>query len=205
MWLHSRPVDSDRLQVSRKPDFADGIQNCLHYERIFRSYRYHAGFRLGLRRGFPHTAEERRTHSNQGATKEMPVQWKGLFIKAAGGLLFVFAAISALIFLPSWTLNYWQAWTFLALFMISLSAIFIYLAKNDPNLLARRIQTTEKEKSQKMIRFLVNLAFAVVIVMSALDHRFTWSTISVQAVFVGDALALHFLRVQREHLYGPDR
>ena len=140
--------------------------------------------------GFPIPLKSGKIHANQGPTKEMPVPLKGLFIKAAGGLLFVFAAISALIFLPSWSLNYWQGWTFLALFTISMSAIFTYLAKNDPNLLARRIQTTEKEKSQKMIRILVNLAFTVVIVLSALDHRFTWSTISVQGVFVGDALAL---------------
>ena len=74
--------------------------------------------------------------------------------------------------------------------MISISAIFIYLAKNDPDLLARRVKTTEKEKSQKLIRFLVNLAFTGVIVVSALDHRFAWSSISSQVVFAGDALVL---------------
>ena len=113
---------------------------------------------------------------------------KGLFIKAVGGVLYVFVAVSALIFLPAWTFKYWQAWTFLAVFMVSISTIFIYLAKNDPSLLARRIKTTEKEKSQKIIRTLVNLAFAAVIVLSALDHRFTWSTGSPQVVFAGDAI-----------------
>jgi protein-S-isoprenylcysteine O-methyltransferase Ste14 len=112
---------------------------------------------------------------------------KNLFIKAVGGLLYVFVAISALIFLPAWTFDYWQAWTFLGVFMVSISTIFIYIAKNDPNLLARRIKTVEKEKSQKIIRFLVNLAFATVIVVSAFDHRFAWSRISSQIVFVGDA------------------
>jgi protein-S-isoprenylcysteine O-methyltransferase Ste14 len=113
---------------------------------------------------------------------------KDLNIKAVGGLLYVFIAFSALIFLPAWTFNYWQAWTFLTVFMVSILAIFIYLAKNDPNLLARRVKTTEKEKSQKIIRFLVNLTFATVIVVSVLDHRFGWSTVSSYVVAAGDIL-----------------
>ena len=115
---------------------------------------------------------------------------KNLFIKALGGLIYIFVALSGLIFLSVWTFNYWQAWTFLAVFMVSMSAIFIYLAKNDPDLLARRIKTTEKTTTQKIIRFLVNLAFTAVIVVSVLDHRFAWSGISSQVVVVGDALVV---------------
>lgn len=74
--------------------------------------------------------------------------------------------------------------------MPSISAIFIYLAINDPKLLARRVKTTEKEKSQKIIRFLVNLSFAAEIVLSVLDHRFAWSAMPLQAVVVGDALVV---------------
>ena len=58
-----------------------------------------------------------------------------LFVKALGSLLYIFVALSA------WTFDYWQAWTFLAIFMASLSAIFTYLAKKDPDLLASRIKT----------------------------------------------------------------
>jgi len=115
---------------------------------------------------------------------------KDLNLKAFGGLLYIFIAFSALIFLPAWTFNYWQAWTFLTVFMGSISAIFMYLAKNDPNLLARRVKTTEKEKSQKIIRFLVNLTFTALIVVSALDHRFAWSTVSSYVVVAGDVLVM---------------
>lgn len=113
-----------------------------------------------------------------------------LFLKAVSGLLYVFVSISGLIFLASWSFHYWQAWTFLAVFMVSITAVFIDLARNDPNLLARRVKTNEKEKSQKVIRFLVNLAFAGAIILSALDHRFAWSVTSMQVVFAGDALVL---------------
>jgi protein-S-isoprenylcysteine O-methyltransferase Ste14 len=95
-----------------------------------------------------------------------------------------------LIFLSAWTFDYWQAWIFLAVFMISIAAIFIYLAKNDPDLLARRVKTAEKTKTQKIIRFLVNVTFTVVIVASVLDHRFAWSAISLRVVLVGDTLVV---------------
>jgi protein-S-isoprenylcysteine O-methyltransferase Ste14 len=111
-----------------------------------------------------------------------------LFIKAVGGLLYIFVSISALIFLPAWTFNYWQAWTFLALFSTSFTAIFIYLAKNDPALLARRVKATEKERSQKVIRFFINLSFTVVIVLSAFDHRFAWLNPSSFTAAAGDAI-----------------
>ena len=55
------------------------------------------------------------------------------------------------------------------------------------SLLARRVKTTEHNKNQKIIRFLLNLAFTAVIVVSALDHRFAWSAVSALVVFFGDA------------------
>ena len=111
---------------------------------------------------------------------------KHLNIKALAGLLYVFIAVSALIFLPAWTLHYWQAWLYLAVFMISISAVFMYLIKNDPDLLARRVNNKEETKSQKVIHFFINLAFAAVIVIAALDHRFGWTTVPWYIVMVGD-------------------
>ncbi|MGA9585948.1 MAG: isoprenylcysteine carboxylmethyltransferase family protein [Terracidiphilus sp.] len=113
-----------------------------------------------------------------------------LFLKAVGGLFYIFIAISALIFLSAWAFQYWQAWTFLAVFMISISAVFIYLAKCDPSLLARRIKTSEQEQSQKIIRFLINLAFAATVIVSALDHRFAWSEMRLGVIFIGEAVVL---------------
>lgn len=120
------------------------------------------------------------------ATPALPTKY--LFIKAVGGLLYVSIAVSTPIFLPSWTFNYWQAWMFLVVFMGSISAIFIYLARNDPSLLARRVKTIEKAKNQKIIRSLLNLTFTAVFVVSSLDHRFAWSAMPAQIAFLGDAL-----------------
>ncbi len=50
-----------------------------------------------------------------------------LNIKALGGHLFILIVMGALLFLPAWTLNYWQAWAFLAVFGASGLAITVYL------------------------------------------------------------------------------
>ena len=58
---------------------------------------------------------------------------KDLNKKAFGGLLGVLLVMGALLFIPAWTLAYWQAWGFLAVFGGSSLAITLYLMKKDPN------------------------------------------------------------------------
>ena len=47
-------------------------------------------------------------------------------------------ALGLLLFLPAWTLAYWQAWVFLIVFLLSTNTIGVYLYLEDPALLARR-------------------------------------------------------------------
>ena len=60
--------------------------------------------------------------------------------------------------------------------------------KNDPALLARRVNNTEKEQTQKFIHFFINLVFVAASVVSALDHRFGWSAVPTYGVVAGDVL-----------------
>src|ERR1700691_4699914 len=119
--------------------------------------------------------------------------------KALGGLLWLFLVMAALIFIPAGTLDYWQAWVFLAVFFASALAIYLYLKKNDPSLLARRRRGgpgAEKETSQKIIMFLVSAAFIALIVLPAIDHRFAWSAAPPAVALAGDALiALSYLAI----------
>jgi hypothetical protein len=58
------------------------------------------------------------------------------------------------LFIPAWTIAYWQAWLFLVVFFTPGLVITIYLMKKDPKLLERRITvgpTDEKETSQRII------------------------------------------------------
>ena len=99
--------------------------------------------------------------------------------------------MAALLFIPAGTLSYWQGWTFMAVFVICCTAITVYLAKNDPKLLARRMNvgpTAEKEPTQKIIMFFAMMGFVGSLVFPALDYRFGWSPVPSYVAFLGEAL-----------------
>jgi protein-S-isoprenylcysteine O-methyltransferase Ste14 len=111
--------------------------------------------------------------------------------KAFAGLFFLLAAVGMVLFFSAGTFDYWQAWVFLAVFFGSSFAITVYLMKNDPELLARRVAVgpmAEKETSQKIIQFVAATAFLLVIVVPPLDHRFGWSTMPPYVNLAGDTL-----------------
>src|SRR5665213_2150786 len=122
-----------------------------------------------------------------------------LNVKAFGGLLALLAVMALLLFLSTWTLNYWQAWVFLAVFGGSALAVTLYLKRTDPKLLERRVHAgpiAEKEWRQKIIQTIASFGFVAILVVSALDHRFTWSPVPAYLSLAGDALvALGFVLI----------
>jgi protein-S-isoprenylcysteine O-methyltransferase Ste14 len=118
---------------------------------------------------------------------------KDLNKKAFGGLSFLIFIEAVSLFLSAWTFNYWQAWTFLIVFSVSVLMITLYLMKNDPKLLDRRVDggpTAEKETVQQIIQSIAGIAFICIFVLSALGHRFHWSVISIGIVIFGDVLVV---------------
>jgi protein-S-isoprenylcysteine O-methyltransferase Ste14 len=122
-----------------------------------------------------------------------------LYLKASAGLLLLFLAMAAMLFIPAGTLDYWQAWVFLAVYFASSLALSLYLMKKDPELLRRRMRggpTAEKETVQKIIMSIVSLGFIALLIVPALDHRFAWSHMTAYTALAGDALvALGWLAI----------
>jgi protein-S-isoprenylcysteine O-methyltransferase Ste14 len=117
-------------------------------------------------------------------------------------------AMAALLFVPAGTFGYWQAWVFLAVFVGASSAIGIYLALKDPELLERRMKVgpaAEKETAQKIIMTFALAGFFALLLLPAFDHRFGWSKLPAYLALAGDVLVglgffLTFL-VLRENSY----
>ena len=132
-----------------------------------------------------------------------------LIILTARTFLIGAIVLGALLFLPAWTLAYWQAWVFIVVFMISVNVIGLYLSLKDPALLERRKKVgpaAEQNMAQKIIISMGFLSLIGVIVFSALDHRFGWSPVPAYVALLGDllvALGLFVnLLVFRENSYG---
>src|ERR1700730_10336829 len=132
-----------------------------------------------------------------------------LSIQTLGAFLFEVIVLGILLFLPAWTLNYWQAWVFIVVFGIATNAIGVYLSLKDPELLERRKKVgpaAETRMAQKIIISIGFLSLIGVIVFSALDYRFGWSPVPAYVALLGDllvALGLFVnLLVFRENSYG---
>src|SRR6185503_5303464 len=95
--------------------------------------------------------------------------------------VFVLTAITAaIVFAGAGTLDYWQAWLYFIIFIILSLLITIYLIKNDPELLERRMRggpTAEGRPAQRIIMIFMTLAFIGLLVVPGFDRRFGWSRV----------------------------
>jgi protein-S-isoprenylcysteine O-methyltransferase Ste14 len=96
-----------------------------------------------------------------------------------------------LVFWPAGTFEYWQGWTFIAVFAITTFIPSVYLAMKNPEALQRRMHAgpwSETRTLQKVISVVAFGSLAVMIVVSALDYRFGWSTVPAAVSIAGDVL-----------------
>lgn len=111
--------------------------------------------------------------------------------KTIEGLAQLILFLALLLFLPAWTLHYWQGWTYFTVFSISTLLITIDLWQHDRKLLERRLKAgprSESRKSQNLIQALASLCFMALMVIPAVDHRFRWSHVPALASAAGDLL-----------------
>jgi len=131
-----------------------------------------------------------------------------LTVKALLSVLVLVILMGAIIFVAAGTINYWQAWIYLTLFTIASLLTTIYLIRNDPELLQRRMRggpTAEKRPLQRVIMLFTSLAFLGLLIVPALDHRFGWSEVPIYVVIGGDllvAIGFYFIfHVYKENSY----
>jgi protein-S-isoprenylcysteine O-methyltransferase Ste14 len=134
---------------------------------------------------------------------------RALFVKITIRLILSPILMGALLFFPAGTINYWEAWVFVAVFLTCSAVIGIWLLIEDPTLLERRMEvgpTAEKEPTQKIIVAFALLSFVGMIILPAFDHRFGWSDVPTFVVILGNILIalsyLIFYFVFRENTYG---
>ncbi|MGH3632606.1 methyltransferase family protein [Mycobacterium sp.] len=95
-----------------------------------------------------------------------------------------------LLFWPAGTFDYWQAWVFLAIYAAAVGSS-IYWGTRNPAVLQRRLHggpAAETRVAQKLAITGLFTAFAALLIVSALDHRFGWSTLPAAVWVVGDVL-----------------
>ena len=116
-----------------------------------------------------------------------------LILKSILGLAFLMLVLAAALFLSAGSLNFWQAWVYLAVFLVCTLLITAYLIKYDPKLLARRVKAgpvAERQKSQQLIQSLASLFFVGLFIVAGLDYRFHWSEVPPAVSLISDGFVV---------------
>jgi protein-S-isoprenylcysteine O-methyltransferase Ste14 len=115
------------------------------------------------------------------------------------------AVVSLMFFLPAGTLDYWQAWVYIAIVFVPASLVMLYFLRTDPEFLERRFRTREKEAKQQLVIKLAGVVFIAGFLIPGVDRRFGWSSVPLWLVLAADIAVLlsYFLvfLVFRENSY----
>ena len=122
-------------------------------------------------------------------------------MRLASGVVLLLSAL----LVTAGTVAYWQAWAYIAVLFGPMTVLLIFLIRNDPELLERRVRTGEREPGQRVFVALASVCFALAFVIPGFDRRFGWSHVPVAAVIAADVMVLLgyglFAAVLRENRY----
>lgn len=128
-----------------------------------------------------------------------------LFIQAIIKFISGFIVVSLLLFIPAGTLNYWNAWVFIAVLFIPMFAVGIVLMIKNPALLRKRLNAKEKETEQKAVILFSTLMFVLGFIISGMNYRFQWLILPKWIVIVATVVFLLayvlYAEVLRENTY----
>jgi protein-S-isoprenylcysteine O-methyltransferase Ste14 len=119
-------------------------------------------------------------------------------VRLTASSIFGLAVLGLLLFLPAGTLNYWQAWIFIAVFTIATIVPSIYLARTDPAALQRRMNGGPFAEARIVQKIIIVVAFSGLlgmVVVSAFDHRYGWSAVPAAVCLIGDVLVVAGLSI----------
>lgn len=122
-------------------------------------------------------------------------------IKFLSGLIIVML----LIFVPAGTLHYINGWIFSGLLFIPMLIMGIVMSVKNPELLAKRLNSKEKDSEQKNIVKFSGLIFLIGFIVAGLNYRFKWLVIPQLTIIIASIVFLlsylMYAEVLRENKY----
>jgi protein-S-isoprenylcysteine O-methyltransferase Ste14 len=112
-------------------------------------------------------------------------------LQATGSSLVGFVVFGLLLLWPAGTFAYWQGWVVIAIFIVLSTLFTIYLGVTNPDALRRRMHGGPLAEARTVQKFASAGLFVIVpavMVISAFDHRFGWSTVPPAVWIIGDVL-----------------
>lgn len=128
-----------------------------------------------------------------------------LFINALTKFICGILLVGLLIFLPAGTFSYINGWLFTGLLVIPIFIMGIVLFIKAPDLLKKRLDGKEKEKTQKGVVLFSGIIFLGGFITAGLDFRFSWSSVPMPVIIIASIIFLTsyglYAEVMRENAY----
>ena len=113
--------------------------------------------------------------------------------------------VGLLLFLPAGTFYYPNAWLFVGILFVPMIFLGVVLFTKAPELLKKRLDTKEKESTQKGVVAFSALIFLTGFILAGLDFRFGLSKVPLAVVIIASLLFLVsyglYAEVMRENAY----
>ncbi len=130
---------------------------------------------------------------------------ENLFIQALWKFFLGVILLGVLIFVPAWSLHYWQGWLLMGILFVPMFIAGLIMLWKNPELLQKRLNAKEQEAEQKTVVKLSGLLFILAFVVAGLNWRFSWCVLPDWAVWVATGLFLAsyllYAEVLRENTY----
>ncbi len=128
-----------------------------------------------------------------------------LLIQALGKFFLGVILLGVLIFVPAWSLRYWQGWLLMGILFVPMFVAGLIMLWKNPELLRKRLNAKEKEAEQKAVVALSGMLFIAAFVVAGLNWRFRLWVLPDWAVWVAAGLFLAsyllYAEVLRENTY----
>ena len=128
-----------------------------------------------------------------------------LFFQALTKLIAGMAAIVLLLFLPAGTYKYPNGLLFCGLLFIPMLFVGVFLFIKDKELLSKRLNSKEKEGTQKAVVLISSIEFIGCFLAAGFDFRYGWTHVPTAVVIIAAVLFfcayLLYAEVMRENAY----
>ncbi len=96
--------------------------------------------------------------------------------------------VGLFLFLPAGSFMFWEGWTYAVTLFIPMVTTMLYLVRNDPELLKRRLRFQEKDTKQQLIVRFFRLPSIIGFLIPGFDFRFNWSQVSPEIVIIANIM-----------------
>ena len=130
---------------------------------------------------------------------------KELFFSAIVKFFLGIILVGVLLFIPSGSFNYWNAWLFMGILFIPMLIAGIIMMIKKPILLKNRLDVKEKETEQKEVILYSGLMFLLGFIIAGLNYRFSWIIMPNIVVIIASVLFIVsyilYAEILRENTY----